>query len=279
MAGAIIWLASYPKSGNTWLRLLLANLLSGKEEAVDINEIGLPQRDIVNRDNFEEITLIDSSLLSHDEVDALRPRVVKEITSKADGDIYVKVHDAYRTIAGGEPLLGHGCARAGCYVIRDPRDVAISFAFHCGISIEQAIKLMNNPRMVLDRRHNLPRLHQVTYDWSRHVESWIEQNDVPVHVIRYEDLHESPIATMQAAADFLGLAASADAVEHAVRCTDFSALQRQEKVAGFRERPMQSTAPFFRSGCAGIWREMLNPEQQQAITQTHHRVMSRFGYI
>jgi aryl sulfotransferase len=279
MAGAIVWLASYPKSGNTWLRLLLANLLSGKAEAADINEINLPGRDIVSRGNFEEITLVDSSLLTHGEVDALRPQVVEAITAGTEKDFFVKVHDAYRSLANGEPLLGR--ARAALYVLRDPRDVAISSSFHNGTSIEKAVALLNNPQTTLDKsgKRYISRVHQLIYDWSGHVESWMDQRDVPVHVIRYEDLHDAPAATLLKAADFLGLAVSAESVEHAVRCAEFSRLQRREQEAGFRERPIRSTAPFFRSGRAGGWREVLSLEQQQAITGAHRRVMERFGYI
>jgi aryl sulfotransferase len=281
MAGAIVWLASYPKSGNTWLRLLLANLLSCKAEAADINEINLPRRDIVSRGNFEEITLVDSSLLTHDEVDALRPQVTSALAAEAEGDVYVKVHDAYRLLANGEPLLGQGQARAALYVLRDPRDVAISASFHNGTSIEKAIALLNNPQATLNKngKRYISQVHQLMYDWSGHVESWADQRDVPVYVIRYEDLHDAPAATLLKASDFLGFPVSAETVEHAVRYAEFSGLQRKEQEAGFRERPIWSTTPFFRSGRAGGWREVLSLEQQQAITGAHRRVMERFGYI
>lgn len=281
MAGSLIWLASYPKSGNTWLRLLLANLLSGKTAAVDINEIDLPHCSTIRHDDLEEITLIDTSLLTHDEVDALRPRVVDLLAAEAGENVYVKVHDAYRTLANGEPLLGRGQARAALYVLRDPRDVAVSYAFHNGTSIERAIAVLNSPRAVSakGRKRYTPQVQQLMYDWSGHVESWADQLDMAVHIIRYEDLHTAPTATLQAAADFLGLAVSAETLEHAVRCAEFSALQRKELEAGFRERLVVSTAPFFRSGRVGGWREVLSPGQQQAITGAHQRVMERFGYI
>ncbi len=281
MAGALIWLASYPKSGNTWLRLLLANLLSENTEAIDINNISLPQSDIINRRIFEETTLIDSSLLSCDEVDALRPQMVEALAADVEGDVYVKLHGAYRTLADGAPMLGRGQARAALYVMRDPRDVVVSYAHHTGASIGHHISALNNPLAAIarERDYYTPQVPQVLYDWSGHVESWADQRDVPVHVIRYEDMHDAPVATLQKVADFLDLAVSAERVEHAVRCAEFSALQRTELESGFRERFVESTAPFFRSGRAGGWREVLSLEQQQAITDAHSRVMERFGYI
>ena len=73
-----IWLASYPKSGNTWLRMLLANL-SSKDTPADIND--LPERGGIAsaRGPFDHLTLIDSGLLTFDEIDALRPRVYEEL--------------------------------------------------------------------------------------------------------------------------------------------------------------------------------------------------------
>ncbi len=281
MTGSLIWLASYPKSGNTWLRLLLANLLSDSLDATDINQIDLPQRCVIGRYAFEEITLIDSSLLRQEEVDVMRPAIVNAISAETDGDIYVKLHDAYRMLPDGKPLLGMGHARAALYVVRDPRDVVISFAFHNGTSIDRAITLMNDSNGTISRNSKrcTPQVPQLMHDWSRHVEGWIDQRDVPVHVIRYEDLHASPIDTLQEAANFLGLTIPQERVAHAVRCTQFSSLQRKEQDSGFRERIKVSTAPFFRSGRTGSWREELSIAQQQRITEAHHRVMTRFNYL
>lgn len=281
MSGSFIWLASYPKSGNTWLRLLLANLLSGRREAMDINEIDLPHCSAIRHEDLEEMTQIDTSLLKSDEVDALRPLVSRVHAAEVDGVAYVKVHDAYRILANGEPLLGRGLARAALYVLRDPRDVAVSYSFHNGTSIEQTISVLNSPRAVLAKgqKYYTAQVPQLMRDWSSHVESWVDQKDVPVHVIRYEDMHARTVENLRKAADFLGLVVSTEAVEQAVRNTEFTQLQRNEQESGFRGRPIQSTAPFFRSGRAGGWREVLSHEQQQAITDAHQRVMARFGYI
>ncbi|NNM83228.1 MAG: hypothetical protein HKL98_11590 [Burkholderiales bacterium] len=94
MEGRIVWLASFLKSGNTWLRLLLANLCSDEECPVSINAITLQQDDIVNRFSFEEQALLDSSLLLQHEIDELIPAIVEGIAARASSDIYIKIHDA-----------------------------------------------------------------------------------------------------------------------------------------------------------------------------------------
>src|SRR6185437_2799590 len=110
-----VWLASYPKSGNTWLRMLIANLSAADDRPVDIND--LPERGgiVSARGPFDYLTLVDSSLLTHDEIDCLRPRVYEELASGAQDDEYdqaqdtppvrfVKAHDAYTLTTKGEPL-------------------------------------------------------------------------------------------------------------------------------------------------------------------------------
>ena len=281
MEGRIVWLASFLKSGNTWLRLLLANLCSDEECPVSINAITLQQDDIVNRFSFEEQALLDSSLLLQHEIDELIPAIVEGIAARASSDIYIKIHDAYRHLDDGKPIVGCGYRGVSLYIIRDPRDVAVSSSFHCGISIDRAIAYMNTPHCMLGgwRKRFSRKIPQEQQDWSRHVESWVDQKDLPVHIVRYEDLHEDPVANLRKITRFLGMEFTEEKIRHAVRSTEFPELQRQELKSGFCERSPESSAPFFRSGRVGGWREILTEEQQEAIMRQHRHVMERFGYL
>lgn len=278
--GGIVWLASYPKSGNTWLRLLLANLLSDADAPVDINRIALGGPSSVNRTLVEDMTLIDTDLLTRDEANRLRPRVIEGIAANTTERLYLKVHDAYRTNLDGEPVLGRGTTRTALYVVRDPRDVAVSLAIHYNCTIDKAIQRLNSDGHVMAKnRHRVTnQIPQALLDWSGHVASWTGQRDLPVHVFRYEDLRADPVGTFSAAMAFLGLDAPWAAVERAVRFADFTELQRQERQAGFCERSSVSTAPFFRSGRPGAWAETLTPAQREAVVTAHRPMMARFGY-
>lgn len=279
MAGPV-WLASYPKSGNTWLRLLLANLLGGQQGPEDINNPGLAAFSLVNRPLIEDRTLVDSFLLTGEECDRMRPSLMEEAWREAaDHDVFIKLHDAYRHLADGTPLLGRP-ARAALYVLRDPRDVAVSLAFHTGNPVDKTVRqiLSGSARMGGDKpRHE--QVPQPLLDWSGHVRSWTGQRDVPVHVLRYEDLRADTAGIFGRATAFLGLAATPDEVARAVRQSDFSELQRQEAEKGFRERRPESTAPFFRAGRVGGWRDVLTPDQAAAIEDAHGAVMAEFGYL
>ena len=275
----IVWLASFPKSGNTWFRILLANLASGDSGPSDINDLYEQGGSACNRWEFESLTMLDSALLSHDEVDSLRPLVYEAMAAEEAGQRWVKVHDAYTTTPSGEPLFGHGLPCAAVYVVRDPRDVAVSLAFHHSTTLDSAVKLVNSADGVYcDNRDGQDRqLRQRLTGWSGHVTSWLDQTEVPVHLVRYEDLLAAPTRHFGAALAFAARPASEADIERAVRYADFAELQRQENEKGFMER-ISRTTPFFRSGRAESWREMLTAEHVAAIEQCNGDVMARLGY-
>ena len=98
--GDLVWLASYPKSGNTWFRILLANLLDGADGPIDIN--GITTGVIASgRWAFDDVLGVPSADLTADEVDALRPAVFRAIAA-SEGRSYHKIHDALVPVPGAE---------------------------------------------------------------------------------------------------------------------------------------------------------------------------------
>jgi Sulfotransferase domain len=287
-----IWLASYPKSGNTWLRMLIANLSAGDKPA-DIND--LPERGGIAsaRGSFDYLTLIDSGLLTHDEIDTLRPRVYEELARGAADDEYddlqtappvrfVKAHDAYTLTPRGEALLAgaHG-ADGAIVVVRDPRDVAPSLANHNRSGIDEAIAFMNDREAGFcakpGRLHN--QLRQQLPGWSGHIASWLEQTDIPVHLVRYEDMQADTAGVLRAALRFAQRQATEEEITRAVAFANFAELQKQEAERGFREAPRPyAGGNFFRRGQAGAWRDELTAEQVARIEAEHSPMMQRLGY-
>lgn len=284
-----IWLASYPKSGNTWLRMLIANL-SATGGPADIND--LPERGGIAsaREPFDFLMLIDSGLLTHDEIDALRPRIYEELARGAQDDEYdvpgdappvrfVKAHDAYTLTPDGEPLLAG--AGGAVVIVRDPRDVAPSLANHMHISIDAAIDFMRNERArfgaAIDRQSS--QLRQRLPGWSGHVASWLDQCDIPVELVRYEDLHRDAATALRRVLTFAGRPAGDDEIHQALEFAGFAELQRQERDKGFREAPRPwKHGNFFRRGEAGAWRDELTAEQVARIEADHGPTMARLGY-
>ncbi|MEI9991732.1 MAG: sulfotransferase domain-containing protein [Rhizomicrobium sp.] len=274
----IVWLASFPKSGNTWFRIFLANLAAGENGPADINNLDERGGIASSRHEFEAATMLDSGLLSHDDIDGLRPHVYERIASEAKEQRWIKVHDAYTALPDGEPMLGRS-ARAAIYLVRDPRDVAVSLSHHNNTDIDGAIAMMNDSSSAFSRKSKgLPQqLRQKLLGWSGHAASWIDQTDVPVHVVRYEALRADPMTHFSAALAFAERPAAADDIACAIRHADFSELQRQESEKGFAERQSRS-APFFRSGRVGGWQDVLSTEQVARIEEAHAPLMHRLGY-
>ena len=138
--GEIIWLASYPKSGNTWFRAFISNLLNEKETNINnMKTHGI----FSSRPLFDQIAGVESSDLTFDEIDKLRPAVYNHMAQGLKKNSYIKVHDGYTYLEDGAPLLGTVKARA-VYIIRNPLDVAVSFANHLSLDLDKTIEIMGD---------------------------------------------------------------------------------------------------------------------------------------
>lgn len=277
MAG-IHWLASYPKSGNTWLRAFICNLRADRESPLGINELD-SDRIASDRRWIDETLGFSSADLTWDEIEMLRPAVYRWFMARPYTG-YHKVHDAWTRASDGTPLFDAGGCSGVVYVLRNPLDLAASFANHRGTDVDEAIALMGDPQAALsDMAHQLRRqTRQRLLTWSGHVRSWLDHSGLRCHVLRYEDMLARPQEVFAAAADFLGLPAEPERVARAVRHSSFAELSGQEAAGGFRERPIVAER-FFRRGARGGWREELTPEQVARIVDDHGEVMARFGYL
>lgn len=292
----IIWLASFPKSGNTWLRLLLDNFAAG--EGCGINAIGVARALASSRQWFDEACLVASGLLTAEECERMRPAFYRHVAQVGEGDgdpeertphdgalrrwRLVKTHDAWTQTATGEPLLGGAAAaHAAVLIVRDPRDVVASLANHNNSSLEEAAALMGDPDSALAMKADRQplQLRQRLLGWSGFYRSWLDQRDVPVHLVRYEDLQADTPATLGALLTALGVAADPARLARAAELSAFERLQAQEAEGGFREGPVRmATGRFFRSGRSGGWHEELSAELRARIENDHGAMMRRLGY-
>lgn len=280
MSGRIVWLASFPKSGNTWTRVLLTNYQRNAEHPADIND--LESTPIASaRYAFDEATGLESSDMTTAEIERLRPAVYERISAQAQETEFMKVHDAWTRGPDGAPLFPPAATQGVIYLLRNPLDVAVSFSHHSGAEIDRIIAGMNDDgqALALSRRGLDDQLQQKTLGWSGHVRSWVEESGLPVHVVRYEDMLADTDAAFAGMLRFAGIEPDAERVARAVRHSSFEELQHQERASGFRERAKKSTAEFFRKGEAGGWRHVLTPEQTQRVVDAHGDVMQRFGYL
>ncbi len=275
----IIWLASYPKSGNTWFRVFLTNLLSDTDVPANIND--LTDTSISSsRKIFDEYTGLSSSDLTFNEIDSLRPEVYRMQSDESDELLYKKVHDKYYFTEQGEPLFPTEITKGVIYFIRNPLDVLVSFSYHSDKPVKKMVKTLNNSDFAFcnqnDKLQN--QLRQILGSWSDHVESWVKQKDTPVHVLRYEDMIENTFDCFKNAVKYIGLKSTDSEIHEAIKKSDFSVLADQEKEDGFKEKMIKSKS-FFRKGKIGDWKNYLDQEITEDIILNHKSIMKKFGYI
>lgn len=272
-----IWLASYPKSGNTWMRLFLASYLSGKDQA-DINE------DLANNHqcNDPRLAFLYTKKLPTDmsELDAARSRVgIQRLFARNAEKIFIKTHGAIGAFMG-HPTFDPASTFASIVVLRSPLAVLPSFARHNSISIENAIQAMANPEAMLGKSENGD-VPTFTSSWSKFVRSWIEaRTQMNAIFVRYEDMKENPQEAFSKVLAHIHTPVNENRVLKAVGATDFESLKAQDLAAGFKERTQADKGNvFFRSGKTDGWRKELDDHHVVATIHNHWDVMEQLDYI
>lgn len=278
MSGRIYWLASYPKSGNTWMRVLLSNYKVGNGEPVNINDLETGPI-ASSRSVFDDSAGVESSDFSNDEIDCYRPFVYEQVSDQLEEDIFCKVHDAYVLNKNNVPLFPKQATAGVIYLIRHPLDVCVSYAYHSASSLEYSAEDMNN------ENHELAgstfklntQLRQRLLSWSGHVNSWVFESGLRVLVVRYEDLLENTAEEFSRVLDFSGIEVVDSQVASAVSFSQLNALQSQEKKHGFDEK-LGVTKKFFRKGKSGSWKDEMSTDMVAQLSSKHAEVMAKFGY-
>jgi len=242
--GKIVWLASYPKSGNTWLRAFLHNFLRNPDEAYDLNRMDEYSLGDSGGIFYQKFLRKPVKEMTEEEIMILRPKVQEMHTRSTPDNVFVKTHNALVEYLD-RPMISMEHTAAAVYVVRNPLDVLISHADHYGTTIDESIDIMNSPNAKSDS--GIHSVFELQCSWSRHVESWTGRPHRALHVMRYEDLHLRPLETFGGLVGFLGLPPDRDRLRRAIVLSSFKALRKQEEEHGFRER---STAQerFFREG-------------------------------
>src|SRR6185437_7633916 len=274
----IVWLASYPKSGNTWTRAFLHNLVrvtSGEIEAQQINELNQFSLTSAAKPLFDEILGFSATDKHLNQIAAARARVQQHVADLVEGLVFVKTHQAL-AVDRGYPTINFSVTAGAIYIVRNPLDVAISYAHHLSASIDATMDLMNQKNAetaVTDKQ-----VYELYGSWSQHVSSWTRKPHRAIYVMRYEDMLSDPQKTFGALARHLLFKPSESELAEAIARSSFERLREQEDKEGFLERP-EKAERFFRDGRADQWKEVLTPKQIERIVDAHREQMQRFGYL
>jgi hypothetical protein len=253
-------------------------LAAYKKGYSDINETTDLSYDDMGGELYERLSCCDVNNLGESEFAAIRLAYLVWI-NRVGGDydpketnVFLKTHSVHASMYG-IPLIPSFLTKRAIYLVRDPRDVAVSYAHHTKKSIDETIEVMNH-------EHALARLDyrfHVLSSWSNHVKSWLNADEIPRHVVRYEDMVEHPHATFKKILEFIDWDFDEDRFNVALEETSFGKLKLQEQEKGFREQSMAGST-FFRKGVVGDWRNVLTSSQEESIINSNLNFMERLGY-
>ena len=270
----IIWLASYPKSGNTWIRAFLHCYLNLKvDEKLNLNKIslsGFPDHKILKEMGINENNFID---ISSNWI------AMQDYINLKDNNIKIlKTHNALCTINGSK-FTNKDNSAGLIYIVRDPRDIVLSYSHHLNLSFDSTIKAMiNSKTSELDDNKFKTTL---IGSWSDHFNSWKEYNFSEKILVRYEDLIINTFEEFKKIITYLNkiynIKVDINRINSALSKTKFSELKKLEDEGGFDERGFGKN--FFRKGEVGEWKNKLSKVQINLIEKIFKNEMEALGYL
>ena len=294
MSKHIFWISSYPKSGNTLIRAILTGLFfsnDGKVKFEDMRHIGLFETTRrlnfikkINKDDFYKLG--DLRVLSKYWQTI---QMDQELKIKR-GFGFLKTHSCLVSIKNNL-FTSASITKGYIYVIRDPRDLCISWAKHSNYSIDDSINFLSNPLSVLkwinkSKFSMMPKNIyplQFVSSWNEHVKSWTENSlNVPSLIIKYEDLIINKEMIIDKVRNFfeknfdIKIKNFNFKLKKIMETTNFNYMKELETKGGFEEAMPWSQ--FFRKGEVEQWRSILNKKQQLKIEKNFKEYMHKFGY-
>jgi len=283
----IIWLPSYPKSGNTFLRSLLTAYLFTKDGKFNFDVLKNINQ-FPNNITFEKLGIDISN-----EKEVIKNYIkVQEETNKRDGQgiRFLKTHSTLQDIDGHKFTNLNNCLGA-IYIVRDPRDIAKSYSNHYQTSLDDAINEMKNFKISGGIKNSKDRKSETIVhigSWSSHYASWKEFDKVDRYLlIKYEDLVEETEKTFLKVLTFIckitkkKLDLDKNKLKNVLNTTTFSNLQNLEKKNGFGEASNLNgkKITFFKYGAKNNWKNFLTSENKKTIEDLFKEEMKELGYL
>ena len=295
MDNQIFWLSSYPKSGNTLLRSILISLFFTKDGNFSLekakNIIQFDTTVLIKRNEKifgEDIKRLGKMQVLYKYMNYLQS---KKALSFEQDFIFLKTHTGLFEIGGNSFTIKDNC-RGIIYIVRDPRDVCISWSKHSGISIQKSIDFMTNdlsnslwmePKKWGEMFTEKNRPRSLLSSWDKHVLSWTKTNwDIPIMVIKFEDLVYNKEVIIKKIIKFFETNYKFTfnnidyKVKNIIKTTNFEKLKKEEEEKGFIEASQYNK--FFSVGKKNQWIDSLNKEQILQLEEKFGKVMKMFKY-
>ena len=282
----IFWISSYPKSGNTWLRFLIASYYYTKEGFFDENI--LKYIDQFPQKNFFKGFDYDPKI----------PTGTTRFWIKAQEKInqdkkirFFKTHNIFGSVNNFHFTNRENSI--GCvYIVRDPRNVITSLKNFYEMNDDKAFKFITSKNQYIYDIHKFAENgysdFQFISSWEINYESWKLQKTIPVKVIRYEDLLDQTYSVANEVISFINQITHnkekifKNKIVNAVSSTSFSKLKEKEEKEGFSEAPKSrindSKIPFFNLGPKNKWKTILNDDLKNKLNEVFKKKLHELDY-
>ena len=273
----IIWIASYPKSGNTWLRAMLSAFFYSNDGNFSFELL----------DNIKEFPK-HSEYLNKISAGKNLVEIAKEwipaqtmLNSKLrTPTIFLKTHSAICSIDGSD-FTDEKNTLAALYIVRDPRNVVSSLSNHFNLSIEKSLELIVDKNKTIsnptDKKKNIGLT--VLSNWKTNYQSWRDWKTVKVKIIKYEDLIYSSkntfINILNFLKEFIKIEFNENKIKNVIQSTEFKRLKSFEQKYGFKESAamFDRTKSFFNLGPHNDWKKILDKKTSEKICGSRFNVL------
>ena len=282
-----VWLASYPKSGNTLVRALLASYFFSKDGIFNFEVIK-------NIKQFPHIGIFQNL-----GIDITNENEIVKSYIKAQASInqkeriqFLKTH-SYLFNINNNPFTDLNNTLGAVYIVRDPRNVVTSYAHHNSISIKETADRMINSIHYggnLESEHVSDRTKVYLGSWKSNYNSWKSFKSPGKYLlIKYEDLvnkkEEKLLEILKFIHKLKNINFSVDKkkLKNVIESTEFENMKNLEKKEGFIESKIDPKTgqkiPFFNLGAKNIWKNILEDEVREKIENSFKEEMKELGYL
>ena len=279
----IIWLASYPKSGNTWMRSIISALLYSDDGDFNFNLLK-------KIDQFPEKKYFRYFIKNYGDFNEIKKNwIVAQDKINLDGKIKLfKTHQGKYTVEGNS-FTNNDNTLATIYIVRDPRNLVQSISNHYTKSLDDscefllASKIIGNGKNYEDKQGGL---YTLLGKWNEHYRSWTT-NKNNLLLIKYEDLIKNPKAQLERTIDFLKkyltFETDKNKINKILETTSFNNLKKLEKEGQFNENTQNKKdggkVNFFHLGPKNLWHKNLNEKIVSKIEKNFFIEMKELGYL
>jgi len=284
----IIWIASYPKSGNTWIRSLLCAYLFSKDGKFNFNLLG-------NIKQFSSKNFLSSSKNpKKKQIEIFENWIPSQTLINKDKKIhFFKTHNALCTINGNK-FTDELNTKAAIYIVRDPRNIITSLSHHYEINLEESFQfLVNKKKTIFPIDFTALKVRDsyndvnVLGDWSGHYKSWKNIGFCPIKIIKYEDILTDTngvfVSILEFLSKFIEIKIEKNKIHESLNSTSFDALRKMEKEQGFVESTISNKTKqkinFFNLGKKNSWEKILDKKIVEKINNAFKDEMRELNYL